>query len=183
MLPKLLGNNEDFEDTQHMAIDFDKILQSLVLTMEHPDPFVRKVAMYWMTRIIQAHISPILKRDEIMGMESVKDINGTSPGGKRLSNTHLTAASISVRNSLQHLLPGILLRCVDGGTICFVFVLFPNVCCKMLLVSVILTNQELRILFSQTIRHTHLPNKLTPAFRMQSDEMVKPLYLIWAVLL
>ena len=76
VLPKLLVNNEDFEDTQHLAIDFDKILQSLVLTMEHPDPFVRKVAMYWMTRIVQAHISPVFKRDEIMGMESMKGPRG-----------------------------------------------------------------------------------------------------------
>lgn len=108
-------NNEDFEDTSTMAIDFDKILQSLVLTMEHPDPFVRKVAMYWMSRIVQAHISPSSKRDEIMGVESVKgsrgiDISISDPDGERLSNTHLTAASISVRNALPHVLPGILLR-------------------------------------------------------------------------
>lgn len=111
-------NNEDFEDTQHMAIDFDKILQSLVLTMEHPDPFVRKVAMYWMSRIIQAHISSAFsKRDEIMGVESVKgsrgiDISISGPDGERPINTHLTAASISVRNALPHVLPGILLRYV-----------------------------------------------------------------------
>lgn len=100
-----------------MAVDFDKILQSLVVTMEHPDPFVRKVAMYWMSRIVQAHISSAFtKRDEIMGVESVKGSRGIdlsiSDGG-RPSNTHLTAASISVRNSLPHVLPGILLRYVS----------------------------------------------------------------------
>ena len=108
VLPKLLvNNNEDFEDGQHMAIDFDKILQSLVLTMEHPDPFVRKVAMYWMSRIVQAHISSAFsKRDEIMGADSAN--------GERSTNTHLTAASVSVRNALPHVLPGILLRYVCG---------------------------------------------------------------------
>jgi len=116
----LLVNNEDFEDTQHMAIDFDKILQSLVLTMEHPDPFVRKVAMYWMSRIVQAHISFAFSKgawsdsDEIMGgVESVKGSRGidivSGPDGERSMNT-LTAASISVRNALPHVLPGILLR-------------------------------------------------------------------------
>jgi hypothetical protein len=119
VLPKLLVNNEDFEDTQHMAVDFDKILQSLVVTMEQPDPFVRKVAMYWMSRIIQAHISSAFtKRDEIMGVKSVKgsrgiDISISGPDGERSSNTQLTAASISVRNSLPHVLPGILLRYVS----------------------------------------------------------------------
>jgi hypothetical protein len=52
VLPKLLVTNEDFEDAQQ-KVDFDKILQSLVLTMEHPDPFVRKVAVYWLSRIVQ----------------------------------------------------------------------------------------------------------------------------------
>lgn len=118
MLPKLLVNNEDFEDTQHMAIDFDKILQSLVITMEHPDPFVRKVSMYWMSRIVQAHISSAFSKsawsdaDEIMGVESVKgsrgiDLSVSSPGRERFGK-----ASISVRNAVPHVLPGILLRCV-----------------------------------------------------------------------
>jgi hypothetical protein len=100
-----------------MAVDFDKILQSLVVTMEHPDPFVRKVAMYWMSRIVQAHISSAFtKRDEIMGVESVKESRGIDTSisdGEKPSNTHLTAASISVRNSLPHVLPGILLRYVS----------------------------------------------------------------------
>ena len=105
MLPKLLVNNEDFEDGQHMAIDFDKILQNLVVTMEHPDPFVRKVAMYWMSRIVQAHISgAVSKSDGITGDKLVK---------RQDLNTHLTAASISVRNALPHVLPGILLSIGD----------------------------------------------------------------------
>lgn len=42
ILPQLLGNNEDFEENESsLYVDFDKILQSLVSTMEHPDPFVR----------------------------------------------------------------------------------------------------------------------------------------------
>ena len=50
--------NEDFEDAgSSTKVDFDKILQSLVTTMEHPDPFVRKVTMYWMSRIVRAHIN------------------------------------------------------------------------------------------------------------------------------
>ncbi|KAL3786223.1 hypothetical protein HJC23_002474 [Cyclotella cryptica] len=123
VLPKLLVNNEDFEDAHHMAIDFDKILQSLVLTMEHPDPFVRKVAMYWMSRIVQAHISSAFSKsawsdaDEIMGgVESVKRSRGidiiSGPDGERSTNTP-TAASISVRNALPHVLPGILLSIGD----------------------------------------------------------------------
>ena len=57
VLPKLLVTDEEaFEDAQR-KVDFDKILQSLVLTLEHHDPFVRKVAMYWMSRIVQAHMS------------------------------------------------------------------------------------------------------------------------------
>ena len=42
ILPQLLGSNEDFEEIEgSLYVDFDKILQSLVTTMEHADPFVR----------------------------------------------------------------------------------------------------------------------------------------------
>jgi hypothetical protein len=91
VLPKLLV-------VDHEDADFDKILQSLVTTMEHPDPFVRKVAMYWMSRIVRAHIEP-----------STIPVN---PDGS-IVTTKLTAASISVRNSLPHILPGILLSIGD----------------------------------------------------------------------
>jgi len=128
VLPKLLVNNQDFEDADaQQKIDFDKILQSLVLTMEHPDPFVRKVAMYWMSRIVQAHMSQAFPSsgtkgaegtDETMGVESIRgesgiDISFSSGGRTPRSTRHLTAASISVRNALPHVLPGILLSIGD----------------------------------------------------------------------
>ncbi|KAL7450731.1 hypothetical protein ACHAWC_002599, partial [Mediolabrus comicus] len=102
VLPKLLlsKGNEDFEDAQHQQkVDFDKILQSLVLTMEHPDPFVRKVAMYWMLRIVQAHMSSAFpaNNDKFLAKQG----------------QDLTAASTSVRNALPHVLPGILLSIGD----------------------------------------------------------------------
>lgn len=81
-----------------MHVDFDKILQSLVTTMEHPDPFVRKVAMYWMSRIVKAHLS------------DPKVIAGDAAEKKTETPEALTDASVSVRNSLPHILPGILLR-------------------------------------------------------------------------
>ena len=91
VLPKLLTVEEAREQqaiddmTEETKVDFDKILQSLVTTMEHPDPFVRKVAMFWMSRIIQKHL-----------------ISGNT-----------SAATLSVRNSLPHVLPGILLSIGD----------------------------------------------------------------------
>ena len=122
VLPKLLvANNEDFEDptgdpdAQQRVCDFDKILQSLVLISEHPDPFVRKVAMYWMSRIVQAHMSSAfptgstgangdgLLDASMMGADSMD----TKGGG------NISAASISVRNALPHVLPGILLSIGD----------------------------------------------------------------------
>jgi len=78
MLPKIL--------TVEPELDFDKILQSLVITMEHPDPFVRKVAMYWMSRIVKAHL-----------------------GEEGDAKTEPTKA---VQNSVPHVLPGIFLRYV-----------------------------------------------------------------------
>jgi len=114
VLPKLLENNEDFEDGSSARVDFDKILQSLVTTMEHPDPFVRKVAMLWMTRIIHAHIGdPSQNEDEVLGGEgSGSNEAGDSVGAPRPSQ-NLTAASMSVRNALPHVLPGILLSIGD----------------------------------------------------------------------
>ncbi|KAL7443113.1 hypothetical protein ACHAXM_008659 [Skeletonema potamos] len=106
VLPKLLfGNNEDFEDAQQ-KVDFDKILQSLVLTMEHPDPFVRKVAMYWMLRIVQAHMSSAFPT-------SSDRKGGDKFVAKQASVKYLTAASTSVRNALPHVLPGILVSIGD----------------------------------------------------------------------
>jgi hypothetical protein len=88
VLPKLLMDNEAFDDKgASMKVDFDKLIQSLVTTLEHPDPFVRKVAMYWMSRIVKAYM-----------------------GG---DGTKLSPASMSVRNSLPHVLPGILLSIGD----------------------------------------------------------------------
>lgn len=106
MLPKLLVNNSDVIDNfddDGMVADYDKILQSLVSTMEHPNPFVRKVAMYWMSRIIKAH----------MTFESGKSPKMTNPDG---SNTgrHARSAAISVRNAVSHVLPGILLSVGDN---------------------------------------------------------------------
>jgi hypothetical protein len=86
LLPKLLNQNAAIvDDLASMKVDFDKILQSLVTTLEHPDPIVRKVAMYWMSRIVATHMGPS-------------------------TNVRLSAASKSVRSSLPHVLPGILLR-------------------------------------------------------------------------
>jgi Vacuolar 14 Fab1-binding region len=89
VLPKLLmTDNQTFEDQgASMKMDFDKLIQSLVTTLEHPDPFVRKVAMYWMSRIVKAYIGDVG--------------NKSSP------------ATISVRNSVPHVLPGILLSIGD----------------------------------------------------------------------
>lgn len=109
VLPKLLVINSeaiDDMDDQGMKVDFDKILQSLVTTMEHPDHFVRKVAMYWMSRIVKAHMGELYTRNT-SSMKADTDNRGQK------SPTSLTAASISVRNSLPHVLPGILLSIGD----------------------------------------------------------------------
>lgn len=93
VLPKLLMDNEAFDDRcASMKVDFDKLIQSLVTTLEHPDPFVRKVAMYWMCRIVKAFMT---------GDEEGDESRKVSP------------ASLSVRNSLPHVLPGILLSIGD----------------------------------------------------------------------
>ncbi len=102
VLPKLLVSDDDelFEDgnSSFHKLDFDKILQSLVTIMEHPDPFVRKVAMYWTNQIVSAH----------MGLPS-----GDVPGISH-SMHPVSAASVSVRNSLPYVLPGILLSIGDA---------------------------------------------------------------------
>ena len=112
VLPKLLVTNEEaFEDAQQ-KVDFDKILQSLVITMEHPDPFVRKVAMYWMSRIVQAHMSSAFPSSN-----ELNDIDDPDAAIGRVDlmkgERSLSAASISVRNALPHVLPGILLSIGD----------------------------------------------------------------------
>jgi hypothetical protein len=121
VLPKLLvvnsGAIDDMGD-QAMKVDFDKILQSLVTTMEHANPFVRKVAMYWMSRIVKAHM--------MGGEDSTSFSNIVAPDGlfspiksspaneaEEKENKPLSAASISVRNALPHVLPGILLSIGD----------------------------------------------------------------------
>jgi hypothetical protein len=112
VLPKLLVVNsgeaaiEDME-SGGMTVDFDKILQSLTLTMEHADPFVRKVAMYWMSRIVKAHM---VDTNTTRTTRS-EDGEGENEEHKRAQS----AATISVRNSLPHMLPGILLRYVRVG--------------------------------------------------------------------
>ncbi len=123
MLPKLLMKNEDFEDSSaHNKVDFDKILQSLVTTMEHPDPFVRKVAMFWVSRIVQAHMGEDkVSKDGRGGGASGKAAGGGGGGGGKQhnnmkrsnSNAQLHAASLSVRNALEHVLPGLLLSIGD----------------------------------------------------------------------
>jgi len=105
ILPKLIVRNEDFEDggDSYNKIDFDKILQSLVTTMEHPDPFVRKVAMYWVSRIVQAHIGNGRQH------ESSANLNDDANRPKRSSSSQACPSSVSVRNALPHVLPGLLL--------------------------------------------------------------------------
>ena len=135
VLPKLLDNHvveeaiDDFQ-TAGIKVDFDKILQSLVTTMEHPDPFVRKIAMYWMSRIVKAHIGgdekKVAEKGSVAAVRSGADddvFKGLDEESKHLRQLELaeaeekgkelvtlSAATVSVRNSLPHVLPGILLR-------------------------------------------------------------------------
>jgi hypothetical protein len=78
--------------------------------MEHPDPFVRKVAMYWMSRIVKAH----------MTFEHEESSNDNKDDAEK-SNA-VTMASVSVRNSVPHLLPGILLWYVDNRSLLFLLI-------------------------------------------------------------
>ena len=91
-----------------MVVDFDKILQSLVTTMEHPDPFVRKVSIYWMSRIVKAHIGEDTVDDRIKKEDSKED-DASNPEKSPVAS----AAAVSVRNSVPHILPGILLSIGD----------------------------------------------------------------------
>ncbi|KAG7357362.1 vacuolar protein 14-like protein [Nitzschia inconspicua] len=131
VLPKLLDNHvveeaiDDFQ-TAGIKVDFDKILQSLVFSMEHPDPMVRKIAMYWMSRIVKAHISGdnqkkqdrITTNDTSSKSRSHDDdlFHGLEDEGiikTNAENQTLSAATISVRNALPHILPGVLLSIGD----------------------------------------------------------------------
>jgi hypothetical protein len=113
VLPKLLVLNsdsiDDLED-RGMKVDFDKILQSLVTTMEHANPFVRKVAMYWMSRIVKAHMSQSEKKIANDSAAGPLDMATANPSTCKT----LSAASVSVRNSVPHVLPGILLSVGDN---------------------------------------------------------------------
>ena len=108
VLPKLLVDNEAFEDeAASVKIDFDKIIQSLVTTLEHPDPFVRKVAMYWMSRIVKAHMGENSGR--VQSSSPPSSTSSLSP----TSDDRINAASMSVRNAFPHVLPGVLLSIGD----------------------------------------------------------------------
>ena len=114
------------KSNQATKVDFDKILQSLVTTMEHPDPFVRKVAMYWMSRIVKAHCDPGITGALGGPPASESSVGAAMTEPKTLSYKAssfctgppppppppppMSPASLSVRNSLPHILPGILLR-------------------------------------------------------------------------
>ncbi len=105
MLPKLLMKNEDFmfeNSGTHNKVDFDKILQSLVTTLEHPDPMTRKVAMFWVSKIVQTYMD-----------EDASDGLNSSANKKGSIKSNLSTAAVSVRNSLPHVLPGLLLSIGD----------------------------------------------------------------------
>lgn len=123
VLPKLLVVNSeaiDDMDDDGMKVDFDKILQSLVTTMEHANPFVRKVAMYWMSRIVKAHMN--VEEDTTLSSPRMIAPDGSFSPIKRLptrdtadaKERKMSAASISVRNAVPHVLPGILLSVGDN---------------------------------------------------------------------
>jgi len=110
------SSTSSMSDSEDTAVDFDKILQSLVTTMEHPDPFVRKVAVYWTSRIVKAHMSGNDTEQEQTGSADAEDEGSSSSSprkqdkGNKKSSQMQRGASVSVRNSLPHILPGILLR-------------------------------------------------------------------------
>jgi hypothetical protein len=129
---------DDEEDRMTNKVDFDKILQSLVTSMEHPDPYVRKIAVYWMSRIVKTWFgSPTLMGEKPIAPApaappaAATTISIVNPDGSVTTSTFkselatittppapppiptpppLSAAALSVRNSLPHVLPGILLR-------------------------------------------------------------------------
>lgn len=121
VLPKLLVVNSeaiDDMDDEGMTVDFDKILQSLVTTMEHANPFVRKVAMYWMSRIVKAHMTvdenSVSMPRMIAPDGSFSPIKRSATDSADVEEKKLSTASISVRNSVPHVLPGILLSVGDN---------------------------------------------------------------------
>ena len=125
VLPKLLVVNSeaiDDMDDEGMKVNFDKILQSLVATMEHANPFVRKVAMYWMSRIVRAHMG-IDDQQQVVQLASdssstrmmapdgtMSPVKASAETANSAEDKRLSAATLSVRNSVPHVLPGILLR-------------------------------------------------------------------------
>jgi hypothetical protein len=121
VLPKLLVASpvaaDDVDDG--MKVDFDKILQSLVVTMEHANPFVRKVAMYWVSRIVKAHMTPddeqrATSPTMVAPDGSVSLIKRVATEYDETSKVRMSPASISVRNAVPHLLPGILMSVGDS---------------------------------------------------------------------
>lgn len=62
--------------------------------------------MYWMSRIVKAHMADPSERDD-------SSTRGNSKAGARAKPARLSAASMSVRNSLPHMLPGVLLSIGD----------------------------------------------------------------------
>ena len=127
VLPKLLVVNAgsvDDKEGDAMKVDFDKILQALVTTLEHANPFVRKVAMYWVSRIVKAHMIVDTEPDDsIPASTSMITSDGSfNPIRKNLSfssranasRKKLSSAAVSVRNSVPHVLPGVLLSVGDN---------------------------------------------------------------------
>lgn len=124
VLPKLLvvvdnsesSSAECLDEEDGMKADFDKILQSLVTTMEHANPFVRKVAMYWMSRIVKAHMMGDNKDDNNVNNNAptMEAPAAEAPGASNRTKKPLSSASISVRNAMPHVLPGILLSIGDN---------------------------------------------------------------------
>ena len=116
VLPKLLNHDNSGQN----KIDYDKILQALVTSMEHPDPFVRKVAVYWMSRIVQVHMKEEDKTNESTQVTRHQPgkttLAGSGEGDERKDAETVSSATESVRNSLPHVLPGILLSIGDEET-------------------------------------------------------------------
>ena len=210
VLPKLLVVNDhvveaaidDMESTG-MKVDFDKILQSLVTTMEHPDPFVRKVAMYWMSRIVKAHMggeetaseeeeNNNNKKSSADGGEEERDDSKKEEDGEGEAPT-LSAATISVRNSLPHVLPGILLRYVYKLSYIVVSRIFlmpsfthPSPLILLIPYYIVLeirfiTKPSLKIPFFLIRPHTPWPNKRIHVCKTLSEGMERPTSNTWIV--
>ncbi|GKY93277.1 hypothetical protein MPSEU_000295200 [Mayamaea pseudoterrestris] len=111
VLPKLLVNEAPGADdsTKSVGVDFDQVLQSLVTTMEHPDPCVRKVAMYWMSRIVKTHLDTPSNAPQ----SSENDAGAIPAVDVFKAGGHLSGAATSIRNALPNMLPGIFLSIGD----------------------------------------------------------------------